>query len=962
MAARILVVEDEVIVAMDIQRRLEKLGYSVVGNVVRGEDAIEAAKEKRPDLILMDIKLKGEMDGITAASAIRESISIPVVFLTAYSDRPSLERAKITEPFGYVLKPFEERELSIAVEMALYKSAMDRQVRESREWLQATLSSLHEAVVTTDSAGTIHSVNPAAERLLRCTAGEAVGVPLSDLCSFTPSQEQNELASFPNAGMLECRDGHRVTVERQEETIHDRDGEVIGRAVVLRDISDILSYERKLQSAKEAAEQAARAKSEFLANMSHELRTPLNSIIGMADLAAGMASTHEQAEYLGILKGSADSLLFLISSILDFSKIDAGRMDVYVEPFNVIDAACSVVDNMVVQAHKKGIEVHLALEETGSGCVRGDEGKIRQILLNLLGNAIKFTSTGEVVVTVRHAAAPSVRVSVHESPAVWYQLAVRDTGPGIPEEKRKEIFDPFTQLDTSNTRDHGGTGIGLAITARLVDLLGGHLEMDTEEGAGTTFTVWLPFDGAEQTGRGLQFPADRDALPSQLLLFSEVDAQGRTLSSIAQAWGVEARVTADLEELEAWLRESPGAGVLIRAACPDARDAAARAISRGDGDGAGAGDPETDTDGGADTAGGTDTPRDVAAPGFVAVLDYVTVRRSSRWGLPEDSLRYINEPLTPHRLLELLEPRHAGDQREEEPERAAGAGDSAAADARTDASAAGNARAGTPEAGASAAGNARAGAPEAGALTGPERALRILLVEDDRINRLVNGRMVAKYGHDVVVSETGEEALRILREEDIDLVLLDLALPDMHGTEVTRSIRSGEVGDAVRNIGIVAITAYATEEERNRARDAGMNGFISKPFAPDSLSRAIDAAYRGESFQAASFGAGTPAEGATESHPGPAGDAVAERDGVGEPGGAHALAALVQRLRGAVADSTNLEEVSAVAQEGRDAAKQRGDSTTAELAFRLVLAARRRDEERVHQLIDSIEELLHGNP
>jgi hypothetical protein len=140
-----------------------------------------------------------------------------------------------------------------------------------------------------------------------------------------------------------------------------------------------------------------------------------------------------------------------------------------------------------------------------------------------------------------------------------------------------------------------------------------------------------------------------------------------------------------------------------------------------------------------------------------------------------------------------------------------------------------------------------------------------------------------------------------------------------------------------------------------------MNGFISKPFAPDSLSRAIDAAYRGESFQAASLGAGTPAEGATTSHRGPAGDAVTEREGVGEPTGTDALAALVQRLRGAVADSTNLEEVSAIAQEGRAAAKHRGDSTTAELAFRLVLASRRRDEERVHQLIDSIEELLHGS-
>ncbi|MFP4484157.1 MAG: response regulator [Spirochaetaceae bacterium] len=891
MAARILLVEDEAIVAMDIHRRLEKLGYSVVGNEVRGEDAIEAAKEKRPDLILMDIKLKGEMDGITAASSIREGLSIPVVFLTAYSDRPSLERAKITEPLGYVLKPFEERELTIAVEMALYKSSMDRRIRESREWLQATLSSLHEAVVTTDPAGTVHALNPAAERLLRCTAGEAVGVPLSDLCAFTPSQEQNELASFPNAGVLECREGHRVSVERREETIHDRDGEIIGRAVVIRDISDILNYERRLQSAKEAAEEAARAKSEFLANMSHELRTPLNSIIGMADLAAGMATTREQAEYLGILKSAADSLLFLISSILDFSKIDAGRMDVYVESFNVIDTTCGIVDNLAVQAHKKGVDVHVALDESGSGCVRGDEGKVRQILLNLVGNAVKFTSTGRVVVALRHAGAPSARSSVHDSPAVWYQLEIRDTGPGIPVEKRKEIFEPFTQLDASNTRGHGGTGIGLAITARLIDLIGGHMEMDTEEGKGTTFTVWLPFDGGEATGggpgapaRGLSAPADRALVPSHLFLFSEVDAQGQTLASIARAWGVESRAGANAEELYGWAAEVAGAAVLIRAACPDARALAERLVS---------GDAE---------------------PAVIAILGHVASRQSTEWGLRDERVAYINEPLTPQRLRELLEA-HAGvtthDRTYREP-------------------------------------------PQQ-----PGRPLKILLVEDDRINRLVNSRMVAKYGHDVVVSETGEEALRILQEREIDLVLLDLALPDMHGTEVARVIRAGKLGDAVRNIGIVAITAYATEDERARVEEAGMNGFISKPFAPDSLSRAIQAAFGGESFQAASTGVGTAASGTAGSGCRPDGEDGATGEGNAEDADAPAMTSLVQRLR-AAAEGADLKEISDIAQEGRADAKHRGDSTTAELAFRLVLAARRGDEERVHQLIDTIEELIRG--
>lgn len=871
MSPRILVVEDEVIVALDIQRRLNKLGYTVVGTEVRGEDAIEAAERERPDLILMDIKLKGEMDGITAATRIHETLSTPVIFLTAFSDRPSLERAKVTQPFGYVLKPFEERELSIAVEMALYKSAMDRELREQREWLQSTLASLHEAVVTTDPAGTVYSLNPAAERLIGRTAAEAVGVPLSELCTFTPSQDAAELASFANAGLLECRNGVGVMVERREATIHDRDGEVIGRSVVLRDISDILDYARKLQSAKELAEKAALAKSEFLANMSHELRTPLNSIIGMADLASGLAATQEQAEYLGILKSSADSLLFLITSILDFSKIDAGRMDVYVASMNLGRTIGSVVDSLAVQAHRKRLGLHVQLPPELPLELRGDEGKIRQILLNLLSNAVKFTEEGHVVVSVTRAGGTGGAKAGEERSPSWYRFTVTDTGPGIPEQRQKEIFDPFTQGDSSRTRTHGGTGIGLAITSRLTELLGGRLELASEEGRGTSFHIYLPLH--EAPGEAPLLETSADPLFSRLVLYSDVPAQRELASGLARTWGLSVQEVGSPEELAGALGKDDGVCVLLRGAAPQCRELLEAAL-----------------------------PRREARR--LAVMDYVTGEWAGSCRIEDERLLHIREPLTPVRLRDLL----------------FSPSQTAPAAAAEDRAAAASADEVTPS------------VKDAEAPAEIDRPLRVLLVEDDRINRLVNSRMVARFEHTVRACETGGEALEMLRDEEIDLVLLDLALPDMHGTEVARAIRAGGAGEENCTVPIVAITAYATEEDRHHAEEAGMNGFISKPFSPEALEQTIQSVV------------------------------AAERpEGIEEPGASEGTARaqeILESLRRSLGPPADVGAIAEGAREFRSLARDRGDPQAAELAFRLLLAARRRDEERLGELLEALEETV----
>jgi signal transduction histidine kinase len=358
---RILLVEDERIVALDVSHRLQRMGLEVVGHAADAQTAIRLAEEAEPDLILMDIQIAGDYDGITTAELIHERAAIPVVFLTAYDDQELLNRAKTHETFGYVLKPFQERELSIAIDMALYKSDADRELRR----------------------------------------------------------------------------------------------------------------------AKEDAERAVRAKADFLAAMSHELRTPLNSVIGMADLAGDLSCNDTQEEYLRILRDSAETLLLLINSILDFSKIDAGMMVLTTEPFALHPLLERVVSNVVGQAVTRGLELDLWVDPTIPTRVTGDAYRLMQVLINLLANAVKFTAAGRVELEV-----------TPEQDRI--RFSVTDTGCGIPEADLQTIFDLFTQLRSSSGEHTPGTGIGLALCKRLVTLMGGEIRVRSRIGEGSVFWFSIP--------------------------------------------------------------------------------------------------------------------------------------------------------------------------------------------------------------------------------------------------------------------------------------------------------------------------------------------------------------------------------------------------------------------------------------------------------------------------------------
>ena len=300
---------------------------------------------------------------------------------------------------------------------------------------------------------------------------------------------------------MRLRDGREVDCLTNKAALKDSEGRITGLVGTVIDISDQKQATRTLLQAKEAAESASRMKSEFLANMSHEIRTPMNGIIGMTDIVLDTALDAEQREYLGIVKSSANALLEIINDILDFSKIEAGKLSVERVAFDLDRLLLETLRPMAPKTNASGVALALDVDPDLPQSLVGDPGRLRQVLNNLLSNAVKFTEAGEVVVSVCAASAP------HDATHRWIRFSVRDTGIGIPLDKQAKVFAPFAQEDSSITRRFGGTGLGLTITRRLCDLLGGTITMTSVPGVGSEFVVELPFDDDHSAAETVRDPA-----------------------------------------------------------------------------------------------------------------------------------------------------------------------------------------------------------------------------------------------------------------------------------------------------------------------------------------------------------------------------------------------------------------------------------------------------------------------
>ncbi|MCU0564649.1 MAG: response regulator, partial [Desulfobacterales bacterium] len=356
----VMVVEDEGLVALTIKNKLQSLGYEVPLVVGSGEEAVQKAGEVSPNLILMDIRLDGEMDGITAGSIIRSQMCVPIVYLTAYSDDDTLRRARVAEPFGYLIKPFDGVELKTTIEMALYKHSIELKLRESERWLATTLRSIGDGVIATDSDGHVKFINPVAESLTGWEHEEAAGLkasaifrvksetaPQTAVDYIAKSIDKRIAIELPQDSLLTSRDGRDIDISDSISPIVDDDGRVLGAVVVFRDVSERRRILKELQhhrdhlqelvnertqelvDAVHALERANRVKSEFLANISHEVRTPLNHVLGFTQLVVDQRAgdlNPKQKEYLSFVLESGRHLLELINDILDLAKVESGKL------------------------------------------------------------------------------------------------------------------------------------------------------------------------------------------------------------------------------------------------------------------------------------------------------------------------------------------------------------------------------------------------------------------------------------------------------------------------------------------------------------------------------------------------------------------------------------------------------------------------------------------------------------
>lgn len=573
--------------------------------------------------------------------------------------------------------------------------------------------------------------------------------------------------------------------------------DTVGRWIVLmRDVTQQKQHQEAMAAARDSAEKASRSKSEFLANMSHEIRTPMNAVIGMTELALGTELTPEQQEYLSTVRMSAESLLELLNDILDLSKIEAGKVELDEVDFDLADVVRDALKSLAVKAHGKGLELATHLPMNLPHHLHGDPLRLRQVLINLVGNAIKFTERGEVIIefSARNDHIPSQaeeadgplgeadsRPGDEGDVPTHLHFTVRDTGVGIAPERLDRIFEAFTQADASTTRQFGGTGLGLTITAELLRLMGGQIRVESEAGVGSSFHVSIPLqpatDEPQPFARRVEF--SREQLEGRTVLVVDDNATNRRiLEEMLSNWGLRPRITdgapGALKELEAAAYYGrPFDLMIVDSMMPetDGFGLLSRIRERGD--------LQVDTVMMLSSADRTDSSRRCRELGVSTYL----VKPVSQSGLLES-------------IVSLLEQSAALEKHGEQFPRQAAA-----------------------------------------ELAQSEHALvplHILIADDHPSNRTLAERILEKRGHRSTHAGTGKEVLAKLETDSFDLILMDVQMPELDGFQTTAEIRSGEQTSGL-HMPIVALTAHAMKGDREKCLAAGMDAYLSKPLRSREL-------------------------------------------------------------------------------------------------------------------------------
>ena len=668
-----------------------------------------------------------------------------------------------------------------------YFALQASKLAHSEERYRKIIGSTFDAFLGFGADGIITDWNRQAETTFGYPEHEALGMHLRELMKIHAEIESSEDRNVESMMRLLSSGVERPLLDRIEVVARHKGGYnfnaemaisaiTVGAETVfagfVHDVTERKQAELHREEMREAAEAASRAKSEFVANMSHEIRTPLNGVIGMTDLALETELTGEQREYLETVKLSADSLLSVINDILDFSKIEAGKVDLEEIRYDVRECLESMMKTLALRADEKGLELLCDISPEIPETLMGDPGRIRQITTNLLGNAIKFTSAGEVSLHVFSELSESGEEQLH--------FTVSDTGIGISPDKVETIFESFSQADTSTTRVYGGTGLGLTISKRLIELIGGQIWIESELGKGSHFHFTIPLKEAERLEKA---PEPNRALRLlngvKVLVIDDNKTNRRILTGLLSAWGMEPQAMPDGQSALAHLRSEHEAGNHYRLILTDMHM------------------PNMDGFGVIEQI--QDSPD----------LSAATIMMLSSGGHRGDAARcqelgvaaYLLKPVRQAELREAI------------------------------------ARALDEE------GKLGAGKMITQKSLREERSksqfLSILLAEDNAVNQKLALRLLEKRGHTVTMVDNGRLALEALESRSFDLVLMDVQMPEMDGIEATAVIRAKE-RETCEHQAIVAMTALVMKGDRERCLAAQMDGYLSKPIRQQELDEVLE--------------------------------------------------------------------------------------------------------------------------